>query len=82
MQENSRKNLILKCVALGIVCSFTPNVYALTGSVYCPDDNTPLTIRNTPGGTVSTKASCGSKLNILEQNAGKTVSCDNWHKVE
>ena len=82
MQKNSRKNLILKCIALGIVCSFTPHVYALTGSVYCPDDNTPLTIRNTPGGTVSTKASCGSKLNILEQNAGKTVSCDNWHKVE
>ena len=82
MPKKTSKNLILKCVALGIVCSFTPHVYALTGSVYCPDDNKPLTIRNTPGGTGLTQASCGSKLNILEQNVGKTVSCDNWHKVE
>ena len=75
-------NIIIKCIVLSIVCSFTPKVYALTGSVYCPDDNLPLTIRNSPGGTQIGSASCGSKLNILEQNAGKTVSCDNWYKVD
>lgn len=57
------------------------NVKATTGSVYCPDDDSPLTIRSSVGGSGVASASCNSKLTIIEENVGSTVGCPVWHKV-
>lgn len=58
------------------------NVDAKTGTVYCPDDDSPLTIRSSVGGTSIAYASCNAKLTIIEENVGKTVGCNSWNKVE
>lgn len=58
------------------------SVKALTGTVYCPDDNSPLNIRQSTSAT-STRlgsATCGSKLNIIEKDI-KAVG-GTWHKIE
>lgn len=54
-----------------------------TGTVYCPDDNEPLNIRDKVGGTnVLTAAACGANLEILNNNAGSTVNCTKWFQVK
>lgn len=58
------------------------NVEATTGSVYCPDDDLPLTIRGSIGGAGIGSATCNSKVEILEENAGSTINCLNWHKID
>ncbi len=65
------------------LCLLLPvNVLAKTGTVYCPDNNDPLTIRSTMGGSAIGSASCNSKLEILEENVGKTVGCSSWYKIK
>ena len=80
MQKNSRKNLILKCIALGIVCSFTPHVYALTGIVNVNDS---LTLRSQPttSSSVITRFYNATELTILNTNSGTGNGCGgNWYK--
>ena len=81
MQKKSRKNLILKCIALGIVCSFTPRVYALTGIVNVNDS---LTLRSQPttSSSVITRFYNATELTILNTNSGTGNGCGgNWYKV-
>ena len=75
------KKLILMCLIT--LCLLLPtNVFAKTGVVYCPDNNDPLTIRNSIGGSAIGSASCNTKLEIIEENVGKTVGCSSWHKIK
>ena len=75
------KKLIL--IFIIILCLLIPsNVLAKTGTVYCPDNNDPLTIRNSIGGSAIGSASCNTKLEIIEENVGKTVGCSSWHKIK
>lgn len=57
-------------------------VLATTGTVYCPDDNDPLNIRDKIGGTLITSAACNATLEILNNNAGSSVSCTKWFQVK
>ena len=75
------KKLIL--IFIIVLCLLIPsNVLAKTGTVYCPDNDDPLTIRNGVGGSAIASASCNAKLEIIEENVGKTVGCNSWHKIK
>lgn len=56
-------------------------VSASTGTVYCPDDDDPVNVRNSVGGSVIGSMACQSNIEVLELNVGKTDSCSNWYKV-
>lgn len=67
--------------------SFNMKASALSGTVYCPDDNEPLKIRSAANTSASivVSVSCGEKLEILKENAGSSVGSNGimyWHKVK
>lgn len=75
-----KKYLVLFVI---ILCLIIPTkVNASTGTVYCPDDDDPLNIRDKIGGTPLTAAACNASLEILNNNAGSTVSCTKWFQVK
>lgn len=56
--------------------------YAANGTAYCPDDNEPVNIRNSAGGSLIGKGiPCGSDVEVLDTNAGSTSNCRTWYKV-
>ena len=56
--------------------------YAANGTAYCPDDNEPINIRNSAGGSLIGKGiPCGSDVEVLDTNAGSTSNCRTWYKV-
>ena len=56
--------------------------YAANGTAYCPDDNKPVNIRNSAGGSLIGKGiPCGSDVEVLDTNAGSTSNCRTWYKV-
>ena len=72
-----------KYLFIFLFCLLIPfNVHASTGTVYCPDNNDPLNIRDKIGGTPLTSAACNASLEILNNNAGSTVSCTKWFQVK
>lgn len=74
----------MKKILLTIIMflSLTIVVEASTmGSAYCPDDNDPVNVRNTPGGGSVGTLSCGSEVEILDNNAGSTSNCSVWYKI-
>ena len=59
--------------------SFSISVNALTGYVYCPDDNNPINVRD--GESTSSKilgtVKCNSTVTILNENTGS-----NWYQIQ
>ena len=59
--------------------SFSISVNALTGYVYCPDDNNPINVRE--GESTSSKilgaVKCNSTVTILNENTGS-----NWYQIQ
>ena len=56
--------------------------YAANGTAYCPDDNEPVNIRNSAGGSlIGNGIPCGSDVEVLDTNAGSTSNCRTWYKV-
>lgn len=59
--------------------SFSISVNALTGYVYCPDDNNPINVRD--GDSTSSKilgtVKCNSTVTILNENTGS-----NWYQIQ
>ena len=63
-------------VAIIIFLSFSISVQALTGYVYCPDDNEPINVRSSIGGDILGTVSCNSTVEILNDNTGS-----NWYQI-
>ena len=81
------KKKIIFFLSMIFIFMFNIEVQALTGTVYCPDDNQPLTIREAGSPTASGigGAPCGAKIEILEQNATTSASSSGpmtWHKIK
>ncbi len=81
------KKKIVFFLSMIFIFMFNIEVQALTGTVYCPDDDQPLTIREAGSPTASGigSAPCGAKIEILEQNATTSVSSNGpmtWHKIK
>ena len=55
-------------VAIIIFLSFSISVQALTGYVYCPDDNEPINVRSSIGGDILGTVSCNSTVEILNDS--------------
>ena len=68
-------------VAVIIFLSFSISVQALTGYVYCPDDDKPVNLRSSAGGTWIGGLVCNSQLEVLDTNGGSTDNCPIWYKV-
>ncbi|MGM9882526.1 MAG: SH3 domain-containing protein [Bacilli bacterium] len=49
--------------------------------VYCPDDDEPVSLRNSAGGTRIGSLECNSQLEVLDTNGGTTSNCKVWYKV-
>lgn len=65
-----------------IFLSLTITAHASTmGTTYCPDDDEPINVRNTPGGTSVGALACNTQLEILNNNAGSTSNCSTWYQV-
>lgn len=54
---------------------------SVNGTVYCPDDNQPVNVRNSAGGNLIGSVACNSQLEVLDTNAGSTSDCSKWYKV-
>ena len=66
-----------------IFLSFIYSVKAETGTVICTGgDTSPLNVRNSINGSVIGGLSCNSSVDILDNNAGSTSSCDKWYKIK
>lgn len=50
-------------------------------TVYCPDDDEPVTLRSSAGGTPIGSMACNSQLEVLDVNGGTTNNCKTWYKV-
>lgn len=56
--------------------------YAANGTAYCPDDNEPVNIRNSAGGSlIGNGIPCDSEVEVLDTNGGSTDNCRTWYKV-
>ena len=55
--------------------------YAASGVAYCPDNNDPVSLRNTAGGTWINGIPCNSEVEVLDTNGGSTSNCKTWYKV-
>ncbi len=81
------KKKIMFFLSIIFIFMFNIKAYAVTGTVYCPDDNSPLNIRSSGNSTSSIigSATCGSKLEIVKINAATSVSASGsltWHKIK
>ncbi len=54
--------------------SFCISVNALTGTVYCPDDNKPVNLRISVTGSANNSLVCNSTVEVLDTNAGTNPS--------
>ena len=53
----------------------------LKGKVACFENDDPLSVRKTINGTKVTTLSCDTEMDVLDDNLGKSGSCDNWYKI-
>lgn len=68
-------------IAITLFLSFINIGYAATGTVYCPDDDKPVSLRSSAGGTWIGGLVCNSQLEVLDTNGGSTDNCPIWYKV-
>ncbi len=72
-----RRGRIMKKVLIGIVLflSFSGVSFASgMGEVYCPDDDEPVNLRPSLNESASNSLACGSKVEVLDTNAGYNYS--------
>lgn len=53
----------------------------LKGKVSCVENDDPLTVRDSVGGTIIDRLSCDTEMKILDNSLGSSGSCANWYKV-
>ena len=71
------------CLFITIFLSFIASTSASTnGTAYCPDDDKPVSVRSSAGGTWIGSLACNSDLEILDINGGSTSNCNVWYKVK
>ena len=69
-------------LTLTIFLSFIGVVSAsTTGTVYCPDDDEPVNLRDSVGGNWIGGLACRSSVEVLEKSNNSTDSCPTWYKV-
>lgn len=50
--------------------------------IYCPDDDSPLNIRESIGGSIKTALACNTEVKVLDQNAGTDGNGTKWYRIE
>ena len=60
---------------IGVVSAST------TGTVYCPDDDDPVSLRDSVGGNWIGGLACRSSVEVLEKSNNSTSNCSTWYKV-
>lgn len=51
------------------------------GYVDCSDNSVPLNVRNSINGSIINTMACGSKIEIINTNLGKTDNCESWYEI-
>ena len=71
----------LEGYSCGEYISINKNNVNLKGRVSCVENDDPLTVRNSVGGSIVDKLSCNTEMKILDNTIGSYGACSDWYKV-
>lgn len=64
-----------------VLITFT-NAEGKPAKMYCPDDDSPVNIRDNINGSPVTALACNTSVTVLNTNAGSNSICDNFYEIE